>query len=86
MGNRAKLPMVETNQEVPVTGIPVFRQLEVMEFMEATEAIVEVTGDVEVVTGDVEVVTAAAEEVMVAAAIKSSQQSINAQQERILQD
>ena len=50
-----------------------------MEFMEATEAIVEVTGDVEVVT-------AAAEEVMVAAAIKSSQQSINAQQERILQD
>ena len=79
MGKRAKLPMVETNQEVPVTGIPVFRQLEVMEFMEATEAIVEVTGDVEVVT-------AAAEEVMVAAAIKSSQQSINAQQERILQD
>ena len=47
--------------------------------MEATEAIVEVTGDVEVVT-------AAAEEVMVAVAIKSSQQSINAQQERILQD
>ena len=39
--------MVEINQEVLVTGIPVFRQLEVMQ---VTEAIVEVTVDVEVVT------------------------------------
>ena len=54
--------MVEINQEVPVTGIPVFRQLETV--MQVTEAIVEVTMDVEVVTAAV-----AAEMV---AAIKSS--------------
>ena len=74
-------PMVKTNrsgggQVVLATGIPVFRRLEVITFMEAT-------ADVEV-TEDVEVVTAVADEVMVAAAIKSAQQSINAQQERIL--